>query len=986
MKLPILDARDANDILETIQTLAKSYTPEWGFSADSPDFGVALAQIFSNMTAKTLNLYNRVPFNYYLTFLNLLGANYAPPISAKGYVSVAVQPDIDGVYIEKDSLVYAQAPTDTGKVFYRLQDALYADSVQIEEILCTDGTRDVITLADPKAPFRAFDHISQENLQEHILYLKQDILFGNVQQSDISLSFSNEHSQLSQRILEYYLPQTQFQALQNGTWQTITDSTVEGNRIRLHFTGQSEKTEICAIEGHFLRCVLPKIPSQPIHVTKILCAAQGKDLPPSSLCAEEVDLSHSAFFPFQEHYGIYDSFYVSCEEAFCKEGARVSLTVEMEYLTIPPDVPWQAPDIHYKNIMKTTDFDQQRPLDTSIDQVVWEYFNGQGWVKLFPKNEYQHFFSPNETERTLSFLVPEQWERTIQGGFEARFLRARIARVNNPYSYGGNFITPFIASLSFSYSYEEHAHRPIDAMVIRSNLVERVFDLHHGANEPLFQVELPKEPAMYWRLSKAMTEGPIRILLDIEANTIFTRPPLHWEYLAQSNDGKGIWKSLDVSDKTKHLANTGIVTIMGKRDFHKATLFGREGYFLRLLNLGRSYSETPFVRLPHIRSIHFNTVPLLQKNAQQTEYFFVETEECHKICTLTGQDVCEIQVWVDEKGHLHAQEERLALENPQVIPEYDSSGQLQHLWIAWKQVEHLSDYKADERVFSLDSVAGQVSFGDGIHGKLPPPSKYESIRISYATNDGTAGNVSPNAIQGFTQSIAHLETVSNHKALVGGLAKETMEEVARRNACMLSSMKRMVSLEDYHRLLPAYERRIHKVKCLPHMNQHGEKQWGTVSIAVLPNDYKGGREQFDSIASSLHEILKEQGNFGLDKILQIFEVSYVEMKISLVLHMQDYNDYHQIYQDVCQELEKFLHPIHGNFQGEGFPIGSLPTIQSIHNCILRVKNIQRIQKIDVFTSLSTEDGKTELDYQKASRHPFAVPVLGDVEITPIVKE
>ena len=34
----------------------------------------------------------------------------------------------------------------------------------------------------------------------------------------------------------------------------------------------------------------------------------------------------------------------------------------------------------------------ERDYDITIDRVIWEYFNGSGWVRLFPGREYENLF------------------------------------------------------------------------------------------------------------------------------------------------------------------------------------------------------------------------------------------------------------------------------------------------------------------------------------------------------------------------------------------------------------------------------------------------------------------------------------------------------------------------------------------------------------------------------------------------------------------
>jgi phage tail sheath protein FI len=61
-------------------------------------------------------------------------------------------------------------------------------------------------------------------------------------------------------------------------------------------------------------------------------------------------------------------------------------------------------------------------------------------------------------------------------------------------------------------------------------------------------------------------------------------------------------------------------------------------------------------------------------------------------------------------------------------------------WTPWTLIEDLSVAGRDDRVYVLDASAGEVGFGDGEHGAMPPTDG-ATIRASYRPGSGSAGNV-----------------------------------------------------------------------------------------------------------------------------------------------------------------------------------------------------------------------------------------------------
>ncbi|MBO4913989.1 MAG: hypothetical protein J5449_02180, partial [Oscillospiraceae bacterium] len=61
MKLPMLDPRSRDDIRAQLEVLAKSYTPEWRCEGAADDPGAALAELFCDMHAETIERLNALP-------------------------------------------------------------------------------------------------------------------------------------------------------------------------------------------------------------------------------------------------------------------------------------------------------------------------------------------------------------------------------------------------------------------------------------------------------------------------------------------------------------------------------------------------------------------------------------------------------------------------------------------------------------------------------------------------------------------------------------------------------------------------------------------------------------------------------------------------------------------------------------------------------------------------------------------------------------
>jgi predicted phage baseplate assembly protein len=60
----------------------------------------------------------------------------------------------------------------------------------------------------------------------------------------------------------------------------------------------------------------------------------------------------------------------------------------------------------------------------------------------------------------------------------------------------------------------------------------------------------------------------------------------------------------------------------------------------------------------------------------------------------------------------------------------------------WRRCERLSDQGPDDNVYELDAATGQIIFGNGVNGRIPPAGS--QILFTYSVSDGEEGRVARN--------------------------------------------------------------------------------------------------------------------------------------------------------------------------------------------------------------------------------------------------
>lgn len=1000
--IPKLDKRDSKALLQEVKKFAAQYTPEWNFDEASSDFGVVLAKIFCHLMEGTINKYNKTSYNYYLTFLNMLGIKLYPAYAATGMVIVDVEEGSGGTYIKKGSSLYAKSKKSGGEtIIYETQDSMFAVDTKITGIFFTEGESDtIVDIYDigeeedekPIEPFRIFDTISNKNRQSHEIYFTDDTVFY-MSQPQLGFTFSNSISEEKNKVLAEI-----FSDKKNAVWEIFNGEKWEkaqkmekiGQEIRITFKNKPQKVKVNGKRGLSLRCRLKKIPYNNVAVTQINYKSFSEKIAPEYLFCNDTHLADKDFFPFEERYTMYNNFNFACKEAFIKKGATIEIEAEVQFVKVKVEAdPNATTNKKFKYVMTDIDFADLEPSDMQIEEVVWEYWNGQGWKKLNVEKGGEKFFTLTDNKdvnKKVSFLCPNDIEPTALGAGTGYFIRARISKLDNQFDNFSNYVSPYIHKLSVNYKYPDKGHI-CKEIFVKSNLDEKRIDVINSGEVKILNRILCEHPAMYICMSRPLSEGTIRLFMNIEEGIHRYNPAVKWEYCANDGMGGYKWKHMDIMDLTENFSHSETITMIGKRDFKKIDLFGKEGYFVRIVNIDDKYSgasQRDIEKRPIIKSVDFNAVRIAQKETHAPEYFSTARNEANKLCRLTESNATDVRVWVDELGSLNINEQEIYLNAPSDIAqaEYDEVGNLEKLWIKWKPISGLIAAGMEDRVYEVDYSRGEVLFGDGKNGKIPPAHANESIKIEYSICNGSAGNIDAYKIKGFLSDVDKISRVRNPSPIMGGVDMETIDRASSRTFSQVSGGNRLISLADFEESICFNDRNIYKVRCLPHIDENSKPCVGITSIAVLPVDYMQGYEKFQGIKNHIWKFIDDKAPVTLYRSskIRIFEVGYVETCVSIDVAIDDFNSYQGVYKEIRQRLERFLNPVNGNFSRRGWNIGEFPRKELIYNYIKVVKHIRWVKKINIFTKMVTSKGKKEIDFEEVKENKFIVPVFGEPEI------
>ena len=338
-------------------------------------------------------------------------------------------------------------------------------------------------------------------------------------------------------------------------------------------------------------------------------------------------------------------------------------------------------------------------------------------------------------------------------------------------------------------------------------------------------------------------------------------------------------------------------------------------------------SGVPTRAPPTVRGLHRNAAWAADLARVTDERVGSSTGAADQRFGLRSAPVLDATVTVDEAGSLsEAAREALVAERPdEVTVERDAEGTVRAVRVEWTRVPDLLASGPADRHYVLDGVTGELRFGDGTRGRVPPRAR-NGIRATYTTGGGAGGNVPPGAVEELKSSLAFVDGVSNPVAADGGSEAEPTAAVLDRAPRELRDRGRAVTAADVERVASGASRRLARVRCLPGMDAAGEPRPGWVTLLLVPE----GTEARPLPSATLREAVGDAVRATLPATtvatdrLVVRGPSYVAASVEARVAGDGSRTVADLEAAVTGALDAFLHPLTGGPAGEGWAFGDLP--------------------------------------------------------------
>jgi hypothetical protein len=280
----------------------------------------------------------------------------------------------------------------------------------------------------------------------------------------------------------------------------------------------------------------------------------------------------------------------------------------------------------------------------------------------------------------------------------------------------------------------------------------------------------------------------------------------------------------------------------------------------------------------------------------------------------------------------------------------------------WRQRPDLDASRRTDADVVIDATTGEVMFGDGENGRLPP--RGAPILATYQVTAGATGNVAAGSgwrLAGADDAVnsvilgADLPDVVNSLASIanpcpagGGADQEPFDaavdravsalwaherlvelcppgqaltlDPVRDQALQLSAPERATTLLDYERLaLDVPGTRVARARAWAEIAPGDPKEQPGVHVVVVPHLPRERPEPSPGLLTAVYCYLDYRRIVGTRLI--VTDPNYVQVSVRASVRAKVGADPERVRQRVLAALDRFLHPLEGGPNGRGWPFG-----------------------------------------------------------------
>jgi predicted phage baseplate assembly protein len=281
--------------------------------------------------------------------------------------------------------------------------------------------------------------------------------------------------------------------------------------------------------------------------------------------------------------------------------------------------------------------------------------------------------------------------------------------------------------------------------------------------------------------------------------------------------------------------------------------------------------------------------------------------------------------------------------------------------VRWHAVQDFYLSEPGDRHYLIDALTGEIRFGDGQAGMIPPQGQ-NNIRITYHTGGGEAGNRAAETIVQLKSGIPYIDGVTNYEPAQGGAPREPIERLKARGSRVLRHRDRAVTAEDLSDLAYAASADVARAVTvsptfdptnlwldpqLPAVptDQHDEVDAGRIGLIIVPNLDTARPTPSLGLLRQVQMYLQQRCPATAE--LWVAGPEWVRVTVTTTVVPVSIEIADAVTAGIRTALERFLHPLTGGTQGQGWAFGRKPHRSDLIAIVEAVDGVDHVRSLQV---------------------------------------
>jgi predicted phage baseplate assembly protein len=267
----------------------------------------------------------------------------------------------------------------------------------------------------------------------------------------------------------------------------------------------------------------------------------------------------------------------------------------------------------------------------------------------------------------------------------------------------------------------------------------------------------------------------------------------------------------------------------------------------------------------------------------------------------------------------------------------------------WRQVESLAGSMPDDEVYTLDATSGEIAFGNGVEGALPPEGFRNIVAERYQVGGGRAGAIGSGAAKRLVGSAPYLTGVNNPLPAVGAADAEPRARTMLRGPEYIRTRDRAVTPADYA-LMALAAGGIARALAAPgrHPDFPGAFLPGVVTVYVIPSERTPGgppTASEETLRRVARHLVREVAPAGVEVVAANPRYQIVRIETSLVARSSAVPG--ELAASAALALDRFLDPVDGGTAHRGWPLGPALAHSELSAVLQNVPGVASVARLAV---------------------------------------